>query len=123
MNEEIVEANQKLEGDNKKIEEVYSKLFKACVKFGEQIETVRVFAQERSQETDHVSYKKSLYKIQMLLIDLQMKSSIMAGKIDEHMKNPKNYKPLYIEDTDETAPTEEKKEEEARLSEQEPNQL
>jgi DNA polymerase sigma len=100
MNDEIRRVNEEQEADNKKIEEVYSKIFGACFKLNEQIEKIRVFTQEQSQITTHAQNKKSLFKIQMLLIDLQMKSQLVAGKVDEHLKNPKNYKPLYMETPD-----------------------
>lgn len=110
MNDEIEKINMELESYNKKIEEVYSKIFGASLKLSEQIEIIRKYALEQSQNTNYASYQKSLFKIQKALIDLQLKASLMAGKVDEESKNPKNYKPLYIEEPDENPnqPQEEK---------------
>lgn len=101
MDNEIKKINAELESDNKKIEEVYSKLFGASLKLSEQIEVIRKYALEQSQNTNHANHQKSLFKIQKSLIDLQLKASLMASKVDEEAKNPKNYKPLYIEEQNE----------------------
>ena len=119
---EIGEINRLLEVDNKKVEEIYSKIFGASMKLCEQIEIIRKFTHEASEASARSTNKRNLFKIQKALVDLQLKASFFVGQANWELNNPKNYKPLYIEDTDETAPTEEK-EEEARVSEQEPNQL
>lgn len=111
---EIGEINRLLEVDNKKVEEVYSKIFGASMKLCEQIEIIRKFTHEASEASARSTNKRNLFKIQKALVDLQLKASFFRGQANWELNNPKNYKPLYIEEPDEPnqTPREEEKEEE-----------